>query len=130
MIPWWGWLLIWSGLVMGLIAVLTLFAWRLLRTFLGLLDEAENLSDRAEILFPDDAGTDPVAMPPTALAVLATAEDVTMRENARLAHRRSRREEIHERRMSRALRVGSVDISSTRWPEAWYRRASPRPEKR
>lgn len=130
MIPWWGWLLIWAALVIGLLAMLALFAWRLLRKFLGLLDDGENLADRAEILFPDDSSADPVAPPPSALAVLATAEDVTARENARLAHRRSRREEIHERRMSRALRLGSVDISRTRWPEAWYRRASTRPEKR
>ena len=130
MIQWWGWLLIWAGLVVALLAMLALFARRLFRNFLGLLDDAENLSDRADVLFPDDADADPVTLPPIALAVLASAEDVRAREKARLAHRRSRREEIHERRMSRGKRAGSVDISRTQWPEAWYRRADTRQEKR
>lgn len=125
-IEWWGWVLIWLVLVLALVAMLALFAWRLFRKSLGLLDDLSDLTDQVTVL--GDAEHEP-RLPPTTLAVLSEVQDIRTREEARVARRRLRRDERRERRMSRAIAIGSVRISETQWPEAWYGRRRARNSK-
>ena len=114
-IAWWGWLLIWLALGLGSIAMLTLFAWRLFRAGLGLLDDLADLTDKLDILDDAEHTHEPSA---TNLAVLADPIDVRAREASRVAARRQRRGARQEQRMARAVEIGSVDVASTEWPAA------------
>lgn len=115
-IQWWGWLLIWSGLVLALLVMLGVSAWRLFRKGVGVLDAVGELAEAAEVLEVDD----PV-LPRQQLAVLAQARDIRRREEARRFHRAERRRLRHERRMARARRITTLDASAIRWPDDWYR---------
>ncbi len=123
---WWGWVLIWLVLVLALVAMLALFAWRLFRKSLGLLDDLSDLTDQVTVL--GDAEHEP-RLPPITLAVLSEVQDIRAREEARVARRHLRRDERRERRMSRAFVIGSVRISEAQWPAAWYTRRSARNRK-
>ena len=116
MIAWWGWLLIWSGLVLALLATLALSLWWLFRKAMRLLDDVGELADTAGILDIDEA-----ELPRPAIAVLADLRDIRAREEARKAHRAQRRSERHRRRMARARRITSVDAAKVQWPADWYR---------
>ena len=118
----WGWLLIWLALGLGSIAMLTLFAWRLFRAGLGLLDDLADLTDKLDILDDAEHTHDRSA---TNLAVLADPIDVRAREASRVAARRQRRGAKQERRMARAVEIGSVDVASTEWPAALSARRRP-----
>lgn len=119
MIAWWGWLIIWLALALLMLAVLALFAWRLFRKFLGVLDDLSDLTDQVDVLVGLDMQPQ---LPTPALAVLADLRDIRAREEDRIAHRQRRRDDRHERRMSRAFIIGSVDVTRTQWPAAWYGR--------
>ena len=121
-IAWWGWLLIWLALGLGSIAMLTLFAWRLFRAGLGLLDDLADLTDKLDILDDAEHTHDRSA---TNLAVLADPRDVRAREASRVAARRQRRGARQEQRMARAVEIGSVDVASTEWPAALGARRRP-----
>jgi hypothetical protein len=114
-IAWWGWLAIWGGLSLVLVAMLALFAWWLFRKFLTLMDDLGDLAETAELLKPDDVT--PVR---PELAVLAAYRDVyAERENQR--SRASERSRIrHDKRIARAQRITRVDASMVRWPGDWY----------
>ena len=115
MIAWWGWLLLWVGLVLALLVMLVLFAWWLFRKAMKLLDDVAELAGTAEILAVDD-----VELDRPAIAVLADLRDIRAREDARRAHRARRRSERHARRMDRARRITRVDASKQQWPADWY----------
>jgi hypothetical protein len=115
-IPWWVWLLIWTGLVLALLIMLAVSAWWLFRTELGVLDAVGELADAAGVLEVDD----PV-LPRQQLAVLADAREIRRREEARRFHRAERRRLRHERRMARARRITTLDATTVRWPDDWYR---------
>lgn len=114
MIAWWGWLLIWAGLVLGLVATLALFAWWLFRKAMSLLDDAGMLATKVEILEVGDS-----ELPQQTRAVLADLRDVRAREAARRARRSRRRSDRHRRRMQRARRITSADASQQQWPADW-----------
>lgn len=114
-IAWWGWMLIWLALGLGSLAMYTLFARRLVRAGLGLVDDLADLADTFEILGNAEHSHH---QPATNLAVLADPLDVRAREAARVATRRQRRDARQERRMARAVEIGSVDVASTEWPAA------------
>lgn len=114
-IAWWGWIAIWGGLVLALVAMLALFAWWLFRKALRLLDDVGELAGRAEILAIDDAVLDK----PT-IAVLADLRDIRAREDARRAHRTTRRRDRRENRLARARRITKLDASQQQWPADWY----------
>lgn len=117
MILWWAWLVIWSALVLALLVMLGLSAWWLFRKGIGVLDAIGELADATAVLEVDD----PV-LPRQQLAVLADARDIRRREAARRFHRAERRRLRHERRMARARRITSLDASTVRWPDDWYRK--------
>ena len=115
MIPWWGWLLIWLFLVLLLLGVLALCAWRLFRKGMTLLDDLADLADRTAVLDVDEPE---LARP--AIAVLAQASEIRAREDARRHHRRERRRLRHDRRMARARSITRLDASRRQWPVDWY----------
>jgi hypothetical protein len=115
LIPWWGWLLIWTGLVLALLVTLGLLLWWLFRKAMRLLDDVDELAGTAEILAVDD-----VELPRPAIAVLADLRDIRAREEARKAHRARRRSDRYQRRMARARRITSADASARQWPADWY----------
>jgi hypothetical protein len=81
-IEWWGWLLLWAGLVLALLALLAGFAWWLFRKFLTLLDDVADLADRSSVL---ETAESELVRPE--LAVLAEVSAVRAREDARRYHR-------------------------------------------
>lgn len=115
-VPWWGWTLIWTGLVVALLATLVLLGWRIFRKGIRLLEELDGLAALADRL---DAGEGELPRQP--IAVLAEAADVSRREDERRAHRLARKTARHDERMARAERIARVDVSATQWPPTWYR---------
>lgn len=117
MIAWWGWLLIWTGLVLALLVMIAVFAWWLFRKFLVLTDDVAHLADKSAILDVDDQ-----LLEPPQIAVLANIRDIRDRENARKAHRIERRRLRSQTRLLRAKRITKADATATRWPSDWYSR--------
>ena len=117
MMPWWSWVLIWTGLVVLLLVVLGLAAWWLFRKFLVLLDDVATLADRASLIDPPEA-----ELVRPQLSVLAEVSAIRAREDARRAHRAQRRERRRAARWARAERIASVDASRVQWPARWYGR--------
>lgn len=115
MIEWWGWILIWTGLVLALLVMLGLFAWWLFRKFLVLMDDVATLADTSSILDADDA-----ELLKPQLAVLASVQEVRDRENARRGHRWERRRLRWDARLARAKRITAADATATEWPADWY----------
>lgn len=118
MIEWWGWLLLWAGLVLALLVVLALLAWWLFRKFLRLLDDVADLADRSAVL---DAAEAELVRPQ--LAVLAEVSAIRAREDARRHRRHERRRLRRQARLERAREITRADASRTRWPERWYGRS-------
>jgi hypothetical protein len=114
-IAWWGWLAIWGGLGLVLLAMLALGAWWLFRKFVTLMDDLGDLAETAELLTPDD-----VTPVHPELAVLVAYRDVyAERQNQR--SRASERASIrHDKRIARAKRITDVDAKTVRWPGEWY----------
>ena len=115
MIAWWGWLIIWTSLVLALLVMLGLFAWWLFRKFLVLTDDVGALAEKTEILDVEET-----VLTKPQLAVLADMRDIRSRENARKAHRIERKRLRRETRLARARTITKLDASATQWPENWY----------
>lgn len=115
--PWWSWLIIWTALVLALLAMLGLSAWWLFRKFLVLTENLGDLAGTLEVL--DVEAAEPVR---AQLAILADLRDIRAREDARRFRRATRRRERHERRMARARRITRLDASQQQWPAAWTER--------
>jgi hypothetical protein len=114
-IAWWGWIAIWGGLVLALVAMLVLFAWWLFRKAMVVLDDLADLSDVTSVLDGvDDAP--PARARPAVLDDLAT---VRAARKGRVERRHARRADRHDRRMARARRITSVDASREQWPPDW-----------
>jgi len=120
MIAWWGWILIWTGLVLGMLVMLGLFAWWLFRKSLVALDDLSTLAEKTSILEVDDE-----RVPPAQRAVLLTLREVLDREDARKKHRLARKVARHDRRIARAKRISSVDASTVDWPARWSEPKAP-----
>lgn len=115
--PWWGWLLIWLGLGLALVAMLVLGAIWLWRKSLGLLDEAGKLADRLSVFEGVDDEPPPRAVP----AILRDLESVRNARAIRVARRIEFKRVRRSRRLERARRITSLDASAVRWPKDWYR---------
>ncbi len=116
MIEWWGWVLIWVGLVLVLVIMLAVIAWWLFRKFLVLVDDVANLAERSALL--DIA--EPELIRPQ-LAVLASVSDIRAREDARRFRRSERRRMRRQQRLDRARSIIRVDATRMTWPRDWYR---------
>ncbi len=115
MISWWGWVLIWVGLVLTLLVMLGVIAWWLFRKGLVLLDDVANLAERGALV---DVAEPDLIRPQ--LAILASVSDVRAREDARRQHRSERRLLRRRARLDRARAITSVDASTRQWPQDWY----------
>lgn len=112
MIAWWGWLLIWAGLVIALLAMVALFAWRLFRRFLALLDDFFGLTEKVSIL--DGATTDADARPVN--AILRDADEVRATTGARMERRADRKHSRRQARIQRAKIITTAQIDIKEWP--------------
>jgi hypothetical protein len=115
-IAWWGWVLLWTGLVLVLVGVLVGCAWWLFRKSLVLLDDLGHLAERASVLEVDE----PTLVRPIP-AVLRPLSAVQRREDERQRHRTERREERRQARLDRARRITRTDPLSLAVPEEWRR---------
>jgi hypothetical protein len=112
MIAWWGWLLIWIGLVLGLLAMLAFFAWRLVKRFLLLLEELGELTGKLSLLEGETAG-EQVRPPSSILAGAAAArESYGLHSDSRANLRATRR----RARIERAKLLTSKPITMKEWP--------------
>lgn len=123
-IPWWGWLTIWSVLVLGLLVMLGVFAWVLFRKGLGVLDAVSQLAESAAVLDVEEQ-----ALTAPQRAILADLRDIRARENARRFRRAERRRLRWERRLARARRITTLDASRHPWPADWYPSARSRSQR-
>lgn len=114
MIAWWGWILIWTGLVLGLLIMLALVLWWLIRKGLVLLEELGRLADTLSVL--DVQEVSPSRPPIAVLEPLATVE---RRRADQKDRRRFLKDERLRRRMLNAKRITSVSASEGPWPASW-----------
>lgn len=88
--PWWSWLLIWSGLVLILLAVLSWFAVALYRKSLGTLRALESFSDQVSAV-DLDLPPDSVPFTPAVFADSAVLSHNVEQRRGDRAHRRQLR---------------------------------------
>lgn len=112
MIEWWGWLLIWTGLVIALIAMVALFAWRLVRHFFRVLEDFFGLTDKLSIL---DGVESPDGERPLN-AVLEESAVVRERFAQRMRRRADRKAVRRQARIQRAKMITTADIKLKEWP--------------
>jgi proteasome accessory factor C len=112
MIAWWGWLLIWTGLVLALLGVLVWIGWRLVRQFLALLADLGDLADKTALL---EAATTPADERPQNAVLAGYAE--TRQAFGRRWERRSKMKHIRRLdRLQRAKLLTSAPITLKEWP--------------
>jgi len=114
-IQWWGWLLIWTSLVVILLVSLATMAWWLFRKSLTLADALADLVDKTGVL---DAPEAAVVKPQ--LAVLAQIRDIRDAERARKTRRAVHGRTRRDARLARARRITTLDATRARWPAEWY----------
>ena len=114
MIGWWGWLLMWVGLVLMLLMMLAAVAYVLFRKGLALMHDLSALVDKAAAL---DVDTESLSKPQ--IAVLAEMSEIRARHEAQKSRRADLKLERHDRRMARAKRIIKHDASTSPWPDGW-----------
>ena len=112
MIAWWGWLLIWTGLVLALLAVVALLGWRLVKRFLALLDDFFALTEKMAIL--DGVTADAEARPMN--AILRDGDEVRATSGARFARRADRKHARRQARIQRGKMLTTATIDLKEWP--------------
>jgi hypothetical protein len=111
-IAWWGWLLIWAGLVIALLAVVALLGWRLVRRFFTLLDDVVAVSDKLAIL--EGGAADDEARPLN--AILREGDEVRASTRARMARRAERKHARRQARIQRGKMLTTATIDLKEWP--------------
>lgn len=114
MISWWGWLLLWVGLVVALLVILALLAYVLFRKAIALMNELSAVVDKTAVL---DVETAELSRPQ--IAVLAEMREIRAQHEYRQSRRADLKRERHERRIARAKRITKRDASTAEWPEGW-----------
>ena len=112
MIAWWGWLLIWTGLVLALLAVVGLLGWRLVKRFLALLSDFFALTEKVAIL--DGVSTD--AEPRPVNAILRDGDEVRATSRARFSRRADRKHARRQARIQRGKMLTTATIDLKEWP--------------
>ncbi|MDJ0336822.1 hypothetical protein [Cryobacterium sp. PH31-O1] len=92
--PWWSWVLIWCGLVLGLIAVLSWCAVVLYRKALGTLRAVEALSDQISALDHDQTHPAATFTPAVFADSAELRENVEQRRVERTRRRQLRRDAL------------------------------------
>jgi hypothetical protein len=113
--PWWSWLVIWTGLVLALLAVLVISAWRLFRKAVSVFDELGTLAEKAELL---DAALTEFDDQQVELAILQKLSDVRARRRHVRDDAAARRDTRRSSRLARGRALTRVDAHSRRWFQA------------
>jgi hypothetical protein len=92
--PWWGWLLIWTGLVLILLGMLAWFAVTLFRKLMNLADAVGSLGDLVGGLDPSTAEN---AQPSHRPAIFADWSELARTVDLRRTERERRRQERRDR---------------------------------
>lgn len=109
--PWWTWVLIWSGLSIGLLAMLALFAVVLFRKLMTLVDALGDLGDRVSAdtnnVDTNNVDTNTNGMLPSARDVAAVFQN---RDRLAAVVADQRFERLHRRQLrhDRAIRHGKL----------------------
>lgn len=115
--PWWSWLLIWSGLVLALLAMLALFAVALFRKAVAVADALADTAETMQLL--QNANTEAeeheAEEQRSELAILSPFFHVVERRELVRSQSLERRAIRHEARLERARRLTRVDANSREW---------------
>ncbi|MEV8254097.1 hypothetical protein AB0O95_09060 [Rhodoglobus sp. NPDC076762] len=114
MIAWWGWLLIWVGLVLALLIMLAVMAWVLFRKAMVLVKDLSDVVDKTAIL---DVESERISKPH--IAILAEMAEIRDRHDAQRRRRLELRDARRARRLERGKRITKRDASRMQWPESW-----------
>jgi hypothetical protein len=107
-IPWWGWLAMWSSLVLVLLIVLVLAGWLLFRKFMRVLDDFEQLADTTLIL--DEATSEGLVR--SAVSILEPFSAALHRRSSRVYRAKELRTEKRRARLVRARSIIAVDATT------------------
>jgi hypothetical protein len=110
-IAWWGWLLIWIGLVLLLLGTLAFFGWRLVKRFFALLDDFFALTEKAAILDGVGESDDPRPLN----AVLAERDAVRSAFDERMSRRRDIKLARRQKRLERAKIITTAVVNQRKW---------------
>jgi hypothetical protein len=113
--PWWSWLVIWTCLVLALVAVLVVSAWRLFRKAVSVFDELGTLAGKSELL---DAAVTEFDEQQAELAILQKFSDVQARRRHVREASALRRDARHTARLDRGRALTRFDANSRRWFQA------------
>ncbi|MEH6781842.1 MAG: hypothetical protein V7618_09775 [Rhodoglobus sp.] len=114
MIAWWGWLLIWVSLVLGLLVMLAVIAWVLFRKAMVVMNDLSDVVDKTSIL---DVESEKLSKPQ--IAILTQMAEVRDRHDAQRQRRLDLRDARRERRLERGRTITKRDASQSQWPEGW-----------
>ncbi|NLT26346.1 MAG: hypothetical protein GXX90_06815 [Microbacteriaceae bacterium] len=106
--PWWSWVLIWTGLVVLLLVVLALGAIMLWRKATAALDELERL-EQVQHGFADLVGERVAPFAPAVPALLRPRAEVAAEHEAAVLARDERREARREARLARGRALTRAD---------------------
>jgi hypothetical protein len=113
--PWWSWLIIWTCLVLALLAMLVVSAWRLFRKAVSVFDALGALAEKSELL---DAAVTEFDEQQAELAILQKLSDVQARRRLVREAATARREARHGSRLARGRALTRFDANSRRWFQA------------
>ena len=112
---WWSWLIIWTCLVLALIAVLAVSAWRLFRKAVSVFDELGTLAEKTALL---DAAVTEFDDQQAELAILQTLSEVRARRRLVRDAAATRRDVRRSARVARGRALTRFDANSRRWFQA------------
>ena len=110
--PWWSWLIIWTSLVIALIAVLVVAAWRLFRKAVAVFDELGTLAAQAELL---DVAVTTFDEQQAETAILQKLSDVQARRRRVRDAAAARRDARRSSRLARGRALTRFDANSRQW---------------
>ncbi len=113
--PWWSWLVIWVVLVLALLGMFAIMAFRLFRKGMGVLTELEALAGKAELL---DLASEAVEEQRRELAILAGVARTRRRRELVREAAMARRSARHDARIARGRALLRVDASAREWFKA------------
>jgi hypothetical protein len=123
--PWWSWILIWGGLSLLLVMMLAAFGWLLFRKALAVFGALEALAALAGLLHnADEILTDQRQL----LSILDRGAIRRRRDQVR-EQAMARRQDRHDRRISRAKALIAVDASKQGWFGRADHRSNPKRDK-
>jgi hypothetical protein len=113
--PWWSWIVIWAVLVLVLLGMFALMAFRLFRKGVAVLGELDVLASKMQLL---EGESDELGRQKERLAILAGVA-YTRERRARVREAAmERRAARHDARIARGRALTKVDASTREWFKA------------